>query len=74
MGFDLTPGALAAALLVSSLGAGYFLYGRKQRRAPQLLAGLVMMIAPMLLTSPWAILGSGVLAIGGVALALRAGW
>jgi hypothetical protein len=41
MSFD--PGALLASVLISAVGLGIFLYGKKQQRAPQLVAGIVLM-------------------------------
>ncbi len=34
------------ALLVSSIGFVFFVYGKRQRRAPQIAAGLVLLIFP----------------------------
>ena len=44
MSFDM--GWLLASLLVSSLGYILFNYGRKLRRAPQLIAGIAMLVYP----------------------------
>lgn len=74
MGFDLSPGAIMAGLVVSSIGTGYFIYGKKQRRAPQLIVGIGLMVMPMLVESPWAILGIGAGLIGGLTIALRYGY
>jgi len=43
---DLSASTLIAGMLISSLGFGLFLYGKKQTRFPQLVTGLVMMIYP----------------------------
>jgi hypothetical protein len=40
---SLDPGALLASVLISAVGLGIFLYGKKQQRAPQLVAGIVLM-------------------------------
>jgi branched-subunit amino acid transport protein len=62
MSFD--PGALLASLLVSSVGLGVFLYGKKQQRAPQLVAGIVLMVYSYFVGSVlWTIvIGASVLA------------
>ena len=39
-------GALLWGLLFSSIGLGFFLYGRKQRAVVPLVCGLVLMIYP----------------------------
>ena len=44
MSFD--PTWLLASLLISTAGLAIFVYGKKQRRAPQLVAGLILMIYP----------------------------
>ncbi|HZL17129.1 MAG TPA: amino acid transport protein [Polyangia bacterium] len=44
MGFDM--GWLLASLIVSSIGYILFNYGRKQRRAPQAVAGIAMLVYP----------------------------
>ena len=43
--------SLIVGLVVGSVGLGFFLYGRKQRRAPQLVVGLVMMLYPYFVSS-----------------------
>ena len=43
--------ALIVGLIVGSVGLGLFLYGRKQRRAPQMVVGLVMMLFPYFVSS-----------------------
>ena len=41
MSFD--PGWLFLSIIVSGIGLGLFIYGKKQSRWPQLVAGLVLM-------------------------------
>lgn len=63
---DLSPGTLVASLVVSTAGFGFFLYGKKQLRLPQVVVGVVMMGFPYVVTSPlaiWAIGGTLVLAL-----------
>jgi len=73
MGIEFTAGWLFASLLVSSLGLGLFLYGKKQARIPQLVAGLAMMIYPVFVASPLFMLGIGVVLVAGLWFAVRAG-
>lgn len=73
MNFDISAGAMMAGMLVSSIGCGFFVYGKKQSRAPQLLGGIAMLVLPALFASPLAILASGGAAVLGVTLAVRAG-
>jgi hypothetical protein len=37
---------LLASLLIGSVGMGFFVYGKKQRRSPHLAAGILMMVYP----------------------------
>ena len=64
---DLTAGTLIASSLVSTVGFGFFLYGKKQVRFPQLVVGLVMMVYPYFITGAlamWGIACGLVLALG----------
>ena len=70
---DLSTGALAAQLVVSTVGFGFFLYGKKQLRYPQLVVGLVMAIFPYFATGAamtWSIGGALLLVL---AVLVRAG-
>jgi hypothetical protein len=41
MSFD--PASLLVSVLISAVGVGFFLYGKKQQRWPHLVVGLVLM-------------------------------
>ena len=73
MDLDLSPGSLLASLLVSTIGMGLFLYGKKQTRGPQLLVGLFLMAYPYFVPNPVAMLGIGAGALGLLTVLLRAG-
>lgn len=70
---DFSPGWLFTSLFVGSVGGGFFLYGKKQERLPQLLAGILIAIDSGVVPDPlWMCVGAlGV--IGALWLALRAG-
>jgi hypothetical protein len=51
-----------------------FVYGRKQERWPQLVAGLVFMVYPYFVTSIAVLVGVGVALGVGLWLAIREGW
>jgi hypothetical protein len=70
---DLSPGALFASLLVGTIGFGFFLYGRKQHRIPQLLAGLVLMAYPYFIESMGWMLGVGALVMAALWIVVRMG-
>ena len=67
-----TTGALFADLLVSCVGFGLFLYGKKQGGVPQLLGGAAMMGFPYFVSGVLPVLGIGALLLVGVWLATRA--
>ncbi len=61
------------SLLVGSIGAGFFIYGKKQARIPQLLAGILITIDSGVVSSPvWMCVGAAVV-LGAMWGAVRAG-
>jgi hypothetical protein len=72
LSFD--PASLFLSLIVSGVGFVLFVYGRKQERWPQLVAGLVLMIYPYFVGSvvPMLLVGSGV--CGALWFAVRSGY
>ena len=73
MEIEFTTGWMLAGLLVSTVGFGLFLYGKKQTRFPQLIAGIAMMVYPGFVASPMIMLVIGGVLVGGVWFAVRAG-
>jgi hypothetical protein len=64
---------LLASLLISSVGFVAFAYGKKQRRLPQMLVGLLLMGFPYFVSSvPW-MMGIAVALLGGLGLMIRLG-
>jgi hypothetical protein len=61
----MTPALLLWGLLFSSIGLGFFLYGRKQRAVVPLVCGLVLMIYPYFVPNVvgLVVIGVGVTAI-----------
>ena len=54
MSMDLSPGWLLASLCVGSIGTGLFVYGKKQARLPQFLAGVLLILESAFVPSvPW---------------------
>jgi hypothetical protein len=49
---DFTGEWLITSLIVGTIGFGIFVYGKKQRQAPQLLAGIALMAISWLVASP----------------------
>ena len=52
---------LMVAVLFSSIGAGYFVYGKKQRQVVPLLTGLALCVYPYCLSNGYAIVVVGIL-------------
>ena len=46
-----------AGLLVSTIGGGLFMYGKKASRMIPLIAGLAMCLYPFVVTNPWVLWG-----------------
>jgi hypothetical protein len=55
-----TTAWLLWGLVFSSIGMGYFIYGKKQGRAAPLLCGIALMVYPYFIDSMWGTLGIGV--------------
>ncbi|HYQ47021.1 MAG TPA: hypothetical protein VER11_33850 [Polyangiaceae bacterium] len=66
--------SLLASFAVSSVGLGFFMYGRKQGRAPQILFGVITMVYPYFVASAGWMLGIFVALLAAMWLALRLGW
>jgi hypothetical protein len=71
---DFSPSSLFASLIISSVGFVLFIYGRKQTRGPQLVAGIVLMLFPYAVPGAlWMVLVAALI-LGLLWMALRAGW
>jgi hypothetical protein len=71
---DFNANSLLAGLLVSSVGFVLFMYGRKMRRFPQLVAGFVLLVYPYFISSVALMLGIAVALIALLWAAVRLGW
>jgi hypothetical protein len=71
---DVDFNELFASLVVSAVGFVAFVYGKRQGRAPQMLAGLVLMIFPYFVSNWFLIFGIGVAVVAAMWVALRYGW
>jgi hypothetical protein len=52
---------LLLSVVFSSIGAGYALYGKKQRQVVPLLIGLILCVYPYFVSNGYALLGVGLL-------------
>jgi hypothetical protein len=72
MSFD--PTWLFLSLIPSGAGFVLFVYGKKQERMPQLVAGLVLMVYPYFATSIATLIGVGALVALALWYVVRLGW
>ncbi len=70
---DFSPGSLFASVLIGAVGFGFFQYGRKQQRIPQLVTGVALMGYPYFVASVGWMLAVGLALIAGLWFALKAG-
>jgi ABC-type phosphate transport system permease subunit len=70
----LDPSSLLLSVLVSAVGVGFFLYGKKQQRAPQLAVGLVMIVYTYFVSSVALMLAIAVGLLVALWLAVKMGW
>jgi hypothetical protein len=71
---DLSSSALFTALLLSCVGWGLLIYGRKQRRWPQLVAGLALSVFPFFVTTALPMLGMAAGVVVALWWGVRAGF
>jgi hypothetical protein len=62
------------SLFPGGLGFVLFIYGKKQGRPPQLVAGLALMVYPYFTESVGALVGVGIALCVALWVAIRAGW
>lgn len=51
-------------VIFSAVGAGYFVYGKRQQETVPLICGLVLMVFPYFVTNPWALFVIGAILMG----------
>ena len=72
MNFD--PTWLFLSLFPSGIGFVLLVYGKKEGRWPQLVAGLIFLVYPYFTDSVTALVGVGIALGVGLWLGLRSGW
>jgi hypothetical protein len=70
---ELNGNSLLAEMFVSSIGFVAFMYGKKQRRFPQMLVGLLLMGFPFFLSNVLLMFGVAAALLGGLWVMLRLG-
>jgi hypothetical protein len=56
--------ALFCGLLFSSIGLGYFIYGKRQQAPIPLVCGIALMVFPYFVSGPWTIVLIGAALMG----------
>jgi hypothetical protein len=71
---NLDANALLLSLAIGSVGLGFFVYGKKQGRLPQMAAGVLLLVYPYFVSNlvAMAAIGAAVLLLMWVALRLGA--
>jgi hypothetical protein len=72
MSFD--PTTLLLSVFISALGVGFFIYGKKQQRAPQLVAGIALMVYTYFVSSVAVMLAVAAAIFVALWVAVRMGW
>lgn len=70
---DFSSNWIIASFLVGTVGAGILTYGKKQSRAPQLIAGILLLAVSAVVSSPGWMVACAVLVIGALWFGTRAG-
>ena len=68
------PAALFASIFISAVGVGFFLYGKKQQRAPQLVVGIALIGYTYFVSSVAVMLAIAAALLVALWLAVRLGW
>ena len=71
---SLDPAVLFLGMMISSIGLGLFVYGKKQERIPQLAIGLALMVMPYFTSAIRPLTGIAFLLLMMLWWAVRAGW
>ncbi len=71
---DFDANQLLASLLVSSIGLVLFMYGRRQKRVPHILTGVLLMAFPYFVSNVWLMFVIAAAVLGLFWGALRLGW
>jgi hypothetical protein len=71
---DFDPTWMFLSLIPSGIGFALFVYGKKQGRLPQLVAGVALMVYPYVATTVTTLITCGALIMAGLWLAIRLNW
>ncbi|HLY12121.1 MAG TPA: hypothetical protein VKW04_22660 [Planctomycetota bacterium] len=71
---NLSAGSLFLSLAIGTVGTGFFIYGKKQSRPPQLIGGILLALYPYFISNLWLMAGIAVAIVVGIWGAVRAGF
>jgi len=71
---SLDPTVMFLGLITGGIGMVLLIYGKKQERWPQMIAGLVFLVYPYFFETATAIVSIGIALGAGLWLAVRQGW
>ncbi len=70
---DLSAPFLIVGLVASTIGFSLFLYGKRQMRVPQVVTGLVLMVAPFVVHDPLWLAATSMVILSVLVVGLRSG-
>lgn len=70
---DIDANAVLLSMVIGGIGFVSFVYGKKQSRFPQMLAGVALMAYPYFVSSVWVMLGIAVAIVAALFVAVKAG-
>ena len=71
---SLDPALLFLSLITSGIGLVLFVYGKKQERWPHLVAGLLLMAYPYVVSTATMTVVIGIAIVAALWIAVRQGW
>ncbi|MEO6666324.1 MAG: hypothetical protein ABIO65_06080 [Nitrospiria bacterium] len=71
---NLDPWYLMLSLVFGMIGFGYFRYGKRRSEPLVMIAGVLLMVFPYLITNLVAVVVVGLLLVAGPLVARRMGW
>ena len=71
---NFSAAGLLLSLAIGAVGAGLFIYGKKQARVPQVVGGLLLSLYPYFVPNLWVMAGIAVGIVAAVWIAVRLGY
>ncbi|HTQ41894.1 MAG TPA: hypothetical protein VMI75_03985 [Polyangiaceae bacterium] len=71
---DLDANALLASIMIGTVGLGVFIYGKRQSRLPQMIAGIALMAYPYFVSNVLLMAGIAMALLAALWLVTRLGW